>query len=180
MKAYTLEQSNSEVKRAYSFLLDRLNEHVKLLAENRKPFTSFIGIKRGLLKLRISSYAEATEDKGSCIKVMDGKLTEKEELLASEIFELMSMDVKQAVVTGLVGEREMKRQLVRYHYREMAKQDMTYKEIKGILSERYGLSVSAIEKLVYRKHTDPSALKGTSPGKRGGMPTRIPNTKQDG
>ncbi len=145
MKAYTLEQSNSEVKRAYSFLLDRLNEHVKLLAENRKPFTSFIGIKRGLLKLRIPSYAKASEDKSKII------LTEKEELLASEIFETMNLDVRQTVHAGLVGEKEMKRQLVRFHYQEMAKQDMTYKEIKGKLSKRYGLSISAIEKLVYRK-----------------------------
>ncbi len=182
MKLYAIEQSDNEVKKAYSFLIDRINEHVKLLAENRKPFTSFIGIKRGLLKLRISSYAEAMKDKGFSINVMDRELTEKEELLISEIFELMNMDVKQAVVTGLVGEREMKRQLVRFHYQEMAKQDMTYKVIKGKLSKRYGLSVSAIEKLVYRNPSgNPSTLKGITPKRgEGGQRTGHIKTKQDG
>ena len=146
MKLYAIEQSDNEVKKAYSFLIDRINEHVKLLAENSRPFTSYIGIKRGLLKLRLG-YLDT-----SCTMATEGKaiITLSEARMATEILEVLKIDVKPSVEVGLIGEREMKRQLVRYHYREMAKQDMTYKVIKEKLSKRYGLSVSAIEKLVYR------------------------------
>ena len=147
MNHYTIAQSDNDVKKAYSFLIERINDHVKLLAENSKPFTSFIGIKRGLLKLRIgyidTHYAPAMDDKAT-ISPLENKL-------ATEILELLKIDVKPSVEVGLIGEREMKQQLVRHHYSEMAKQDMTYKVIKEKLGKRYGMSISAIEKLVYRK-----------------------------
>ena len=71
-------------------------------------------------------------------------------MLFFTILETMKIDVRQSVSVGLIGEKEMKRQLVRFHYEEMAKQDMTYKEIKDKLSKQYGLSISSIEKLVYK------------------------------
>ena len=38
---------------------------------------------------------------------------------------------------------------IKKEYGEMAKEGMKYKDIKVLLSEKYGLSVSSIEKLVY-------------------------------
>ena len=70
MKVYAIEQANNEVKRAYSALIDRLNCHIKLLAENGKPFTSIIAIKRGLLRLKIG-YLEQMEKSEI---VLDGRL----------------------------------------------------------------------------------------------------------
>lgn len=142
MKLYAIEQSNNEVKKAYGLLIENINSHVKLLAENSKPITSYIGIKRGLLRLKIG-YLEPQLEKEV---VLNGE----EELLAAEILETMNLDVKEVVDSGLIGVKEMKRQLVRFYYHKMAKEGKTYKEIKGVLSKRYGLSVSSIEKLVYR------------------------------
>ena len=73
----------------------------------------------------------------------------------------------------------------------MAKQDMTYKVIKAKLSKRYGLSVSSIEKLVYRKPSHhnklsvideirPLRLSGTSPIKGEDNPVLKIKTEQDG
>ena len=58
MKIYAIEQSNTEVKKAYAMLLDRINEHIRLLAENSKPITSIVGIKRGLIRLKIGKAEE--------------------------------------------------------------------------------------------------------------------------
>ncbi len=143
MKTYTIEQSNNEVKKAYSLLIDRINDHVKLLAENSRPITSIMGIKRALYRLRIA-YIEEKPKEGI-------KLSESLELLANEVMDKYNIDIKGSIDIGLVGEREIKRVLVRKEYEEMAKQNMTYKVIKAKLSKRYGLSVSSIEKLVYRK-----------------------------
>lgn len=143
MKVYAIEQSNNEVKRAYSALMDRLNSHIKLLAENSKPFTSTMGIKRGLLRLKIG-YLEQMEKREI---VFDGRL----EQLATDFMEKYQLDIKEIIDVGLVGEKEIVKALVRKEYEEMAKLGMKYKDIKAELSEKYGLSVSSIEKLIYRK-----------------------------
>jgi len=44
-----------------------------------------------------------------------------------------------------------KKWLVKQHYFRMARTGRTYTDIKYELSVKYGLSVSSIEKLVYRK-----------------------------
>ena len=129
---YVLNQSIIEVKKAYGNLIDKVNDHVKLLAENGKPITSLMGVKRGLLKLNIG-YLEP----GNNEEVILGQ---EESKLVNEILETMQIDVKQAVDVGLIGIREMKRELVKFHYEKMAKDGKTYKEIKQELSKKYGLS----------------------------------------
>jgi hypothetical protein len=145
MKIYAIEQSENEVKKAYSFLIDRINEHVKLLAENSKPITSIMGIKRALHRLRLNYIEKKPKE--------EIRLSESLELLANEVLDKYNVDIKDVIDIGLVGEKEIKRALVKKEYEEMAKQNMTYKVIKAKLSKRYGLSVSSIEKLVYRKST---------------------------
>ncbi len=181
MKAYVIEQSNNEIKKVYGLLIEKINQHVKLLAENSKPFTSFMGIKRGLLRLKIG-YMDTSNTSTSSVhgsaQNKDVMLDGEEELLANEIFETMNIDVKQAVDTGLIGIREMKRQLVRHYYEQMAKEGKKYKDIKVELSKRYGLSVSSIEKLVYRKN--PSTAKAASPLGGESLPAHIIKNDNDG
>ena len=146
MKIYEIEQSKSAVRMQYSKLIDQLNFHIKLLAVNGKPFTSSVAIKRGLHRLRID-YLPSVDSGLSSFK----KITDNEALLANEVLEKFNADIQEAIEIGLVGEREIKRVLLKKEYEEMAKEGMKYKDIKVLLSEKYGLSVSSIEKLVYKR-----------------------------
>jgi hypothetical protein len=106
MKMYVIEQSNNEIRKTYGLLIEKINSHVKLLAENRKPFASFMGIKRGLLRLKIGFMEPVLDTSTSSAEI---SLNAEQELLANEILENMNIDVKQAVDSGLIGVKEMKR-----------------------------------------------------------------------
>jgi len=151
MKIYAIEQSNVEVKKAYSLLIDKINEHVKLLAKNSKPITSIIGIKRGLLRLKIGYFDTSTSSEFGTEQKQEIRLTEKLEILAVEFMEKYKLDIKEIIDVGLIGEKEIIKALVRKEYDEMAKQGKKYKDIKEELSKKYGISISSIEKLMYRK-----------------------------
>jgi hypothetical protein len=144
MKNYEIEQSKAVIGKQYSKLIDQLNFHIKLLAINGQPFTSAVAIKRGLHRLRID-YLPSLDSGLKSIK----KMSDSEELLASEVLEKFNADIKESIEIGLVGEREIKRVLLKREYEDMAKDGMKYKDIKVLLSKKYGLSVSMIEKLVY-------------------------------
>jgi len=144
MKIYEIEQSKSAVRKQYSQLIDKLNFHIKLLAVNGKPFTSSVAIKRGLHRLRIDYLPTI-----SSIAKKGIKLSQSEEMLVSEVLDKLNTDIRESIEIGLVGEKEIKRVLLKKEYGEMAKEGMKYKDIKVLLSEKYGLSVSSIEKLVY-------------------------------
>jgi hypothetical protein len=146
MKIYEVEQSQIEVQKVYSQLIDKITEHVKLLSLNSKPITSVMAMKRDLIRLKIG-YLEL-EARGTGQGEID--VGQAEEILAMEILEIMGIDVKPAVCSGLVGLKEMKRTLVKFHYEKMAKTGLKYKDIKIELSKKYGLSVASIEKMVYR------------------------------
>jgi hypothetical protein len=139
---YEIEQSNNEVQKAYSQLLDKLTDHVKLLSLNSRPITSVMAMKRALIRLKIG-YQNQNPSKTII-------LCNEDENLATEVLERMGIDIKQAVDAGLIGAKEMKRALVKYHYEMMSKGGKKYKEIKMDLSKKYGLSVASIEKMVYR------------------------------
>jgi hypothetical protein len=143
MENYDVELSKIEVKKMYSLLIDKITEHVKILSLNDRPITSIMAVKRALLRLKI--------DYLNPEPVKDSVLSQEQEKLAIEILECLGIDVKQTVDSGLIGTKEMKRTLVRYHYERMAKSGISYKKIKEELSRKYGFSVSAIEKIIYRK-----------------------------
>jgi hypothetical protein len=172
MKVYEIEQSKSEVQKVYTELIDKITEHVKLLSLNSKPITSVMAMKRDLIRLKIRSMelgAGSVESRkagstlsydmeqgerrlesceaGSTLRCDLGK---EEEFLAMEILEIMGIDVKPAVCAGLVGLKEMKRTLVKFHYEKMARTGMKYKDIKTELSKKYNMSVASIEKMVYK------------------------------
>lgn len=151
MKIYEVEQSKNELQKMYSQLIDKLTEHVKILSLNGRPITTVMAIKRGLIRLKIGylEHGAASMEQGGENKEI--KLTQEEEILVTEIMEYLGIDVKQAVDSDLIGIKEMKRRLIQYHYDKMAKNGTSYKKIKEELSKKYGYSISAIEKLIYRK-----------------------------
>jgi len=144
METYEIKQSKDEVREAYSRLLNKLSEHINLLAGNNKPFTSMMGIKRALYRLRID-YLER--------EVLDIK---KEEMLSegllkltNEVQDKFGIDITDAIRIGLAGEKEIKKVLIKKKYALLAKEGTSYKEIKEKLSKEFGVSVSSIEKMVY-------------------------------
>ena len=145
MISYVITQSKEEINYNYSRLIDKLNQHVSLLSSEKQPFTSIMGMIRGLRKLKLDYLQEN--------KRKEQKLTESELLLADKVQKTFQVDVVPAIEIRLFGEQQMKKVLVRYEYDELAKHGIKYKEIKARLSRKYGVSVSWIEKLVYRKTT---------------------------
>ena len=61
------------------------------------------------------------------------------------------IDVTDVIEMGILHPDDAKKWLVKQLYFKWAKEDRTYTEIKEELSETYGISVSSIEKMVYRK-----------------------------
>ena len=73
------------------------------------------------------------------------------EHLAEEITQISGVDAKKMIEIGLLHPVEARRWLVRNKYYLLANGSRTLTEIKLELSEKYGLSVSSIEKLIYRR-----------------------------
>jgi hypothetical protein len=71
--------------------------------------------------------------------------------LADEITTISGVDAKKMIDIGLLHPIEARRWLVRKKYYQLADGSRTYTDIKLELSEQYGLSVSSIEKLIYRR-----------------------------
>ncbi|MFN3382921.1 MAG: hypothetical protein ACK41O_25910, partial [Runella zeae] len=61
-------------------------------------------------------------------------------------------DAKRMFDIGLLPLKEAKKWLVRKQYFDMAKTGRSYSDIKLELSVKYQLSVSSIEKLIYRTY----------------------------
>ncbi len=75
---------------------------------------------------------------------------EKLLIIAQEIKEISGIEAKLMLEIGLLHPGQATKWLVKQQYFAMAKTGRTYADIKYELSEKYGISVSSIEKLVYR------------------------------
>jgi hypothetical protein len=71
--------------------------------------------------------------------------------IVSEIEEILGTDTGRLLEVGLLRPVDAKKWLVKQKYYSLAKTGMTYTDIKLDLSDKYGISVSSIEKMVYRK-----------------------------
>ncbi len=152
MVEYEVRQSEKNVGKAYALLMDKLSRHVTLLAENGKPITSLMGIKRGLYRYK----RELTPLSNPSVlrtSPLEGRtsLDDDLRLLVGDVLDKFNVDVFDAVGVGLVSEKDLKRVLIKYDYEKLAKSGIKYKDIKKQLSEKYEVSVSSIEKLVYGK-----------------------------
>ena len=138
--------------------MDKLSEHVIVLARNGKPITSVMATKRALYRYRQQFVTPPSAELTPPLKGRKGfaqdlgrtGFAQEMELLVGDVLDKFDVDVLEAVNVGLIGEKELKRVLIMYYYEQMAKQGLKYKDIKQVLSEKYGWSVSSIEKLVYR------------------------------
>ncbi|KAF0128030.1 MAG: hypothetical protein FD155_3464 [Bacteroidetes bacterium] len=72
------------------------------------------------------------------------------EMLAKDIQERTGMNVRPMMDMGLLSLDEARKWVVRRKYYEMAKTRMTLTDIKYELAEIYGMSVSGIEKMIYK------------------------------
>lgn len=73
------------------------------------------------------------------------------ELILSEVNQLTGIDTGKLFDIGLLSPDHARRWLVKQKYFQLAKSGRTYTDIKLELSVEYGVSVSTIEKMVYRK-----------------------------
>jgi hypothetical protein len=80
--------------------------------------------------------------------------------VAAEIKTITGIDAEGLMRIGLLHPADAKRWLVKKKYFMMAKSGKTYTDIKYELSDTYGISISAIEKLVYRKDRVRSRMRG--------------------
>jgi hypothetical protein len=80
--------------------------------------------------------------------------------IAREIKQISGLDVEEVMRIGLLHPEDAKRWLVKQKYHLMFKSGMSYTDIKYELSDQYGISVSTIEKLVYRKERVRCWLRG--------------------
>jgi len=73
------------------------------------------------------------------------------DLIISELNQITGIDAGKLFDMGLIPANHARNWIVRKKYFEMAKTGRTYFDIKLELSVEYGLSMSMIEKLVYRR-----------------------------
>jgi len=71
--------------------------------------------------------------------------------IIKDIFENYGIDISYFVAIGLLHIEDAKNWLVRKEYYRMAEtKEYNYREIKERLSTRYSISISSIEKMIYR------------------------------
>jgi len=73
------------------------------------------------------------------------------DVILNEIRLLAGTDVGKLFDIGLIPPEHARKWLVKQKYFQMAKTGRTYADIKNELSDEYGVSVSTIEKMVYRR-----------------------------
>ena len=73
------------------------------------------------------------------------------ELILSEVNEYAGIDAGKLFDIGLIPPDHARKWVVMQKYFQLAKSGRTYTDIKLELSVDYGVSVSAIEKMVYKK-----------------------------
>ena len=72
--------------------------------------------------------------------------------IIKDIFRLYGIDISFMVMMKMLHIDDAKKWLVREEYHRLYREEgYSYRQVKEILRDRYGLSVSSIEKLVYRQ-----------------------------
>ena len=151
MIPYEIKQKEVGLKRAYENLMKQLNDFITLRAKEGLPFSSLVGFKRNLYRFKKVINPVAAVNENNSFQRNNKELDSEIGLLTEDVFNKMGVDVLDAVKARIIDEKGLKKVLLKYDYQHMAKQGMKYKTIKKILSEKYGVSVSSIEKMVYRK-----------------------------
>ena len=156
MKAVEISQSEKDLKAAYEELLDRIIQHVQVLAMYDEPIDGAMQAKRGLYQVKeLLEIEKARKDIHrkalTNLKNKRRRISQRILWLVEEIQQKLGVDVLEMVKMGMVAEKDLQRVLIQFEYVEMAKAGYKYKDIKQFLSYRHDWSVSRIEKLVYRE-----------------------------
>ncbi len=75
---------------------------------------------------------------------------ELKDLLAKDIKEITGIDSAELFRLGIIDMHEARKWVVLHRYYQMVKTGRTYTDVKYELSEIYGVSISLIEKMLYR------------------------------
>ena len=73
------------------------------------------------------------------------------DLILSEVNQIAGTDTSKLFDIGLIPADHARKWMVKQKYFQLAKTGRTYMDIKLELSVKYGVSVSMIEKMIYRK-----------------------------
>ena len=73
------------------------------------------------------------------------------DLILSEVNQIAGTDTSKLFDIGLIPADHARKWMVKQRYFQLAKTGRTYMDIKLELSVKYGVSVSMIEKMIYRK-----------------------------
>ena len=73
------------------------------------------------------------------------------DLILGEIKEIAGIDASYLFDIGLIPADHARNWVVKHKYFQLAKTGRTYLDIKNELSIYYGISVSTIEKMIYKK-----------------------------
>ncbi len=84
-------------------------------------------------------------------KIKTNEMEINNQIIAKEIRELTGVEAEELMELGLLHPVHARKWLVRKLYFIMARTGRTYTDIKYELSVRYDISVSTIEKMIYRK-----------------------------
>lgn len=80
--------------------------------------------------------------------------------IAEEIKQLSGVNALQLIEIGLLHPADARNWLIMQKYFQLYRQGMTYTDAKYELSDKYGVSVSSIEKMIYRRKRERSRMKG--------------------
>ena len=88
-----------------------------------------------------------------CLLMLDllGKIPMAMEDIGKDIENMAGVTMKELLDSGLFDKKHAKRWVVKKKYFELAKTGRTYIDIKNELSDKYEISVSTIERIVYNR-----------------------------
>jgi len=141
---YEVKLSATRVEKKYLELMAEMNSHYKILIENEQPYISFRTIRQRITNerrnLEIKEQAEQREE-------ITGELAK----LIIEASEILEIDLYPAWRQKALTRQGLLNGIILHEYDRMSRNGLKYIKIKEELSERYGVSRSSIEKLVYKK-----------------------------
>ena len=161
MKNYEIILKERKITSLLIELLRELEGLKEILQKESKPVVSLNAkiYKLKRLKLGADNYIDdyntpitgnlsALKEKGNDLDV---KLTNEEKNLIKEIYEFYKIDVTKEVSYKIVGVKELKKAVIRKVYEAEQRKGRKYLEIKKEISKKYKVSLSTIEKLIYKK-----------------------------
>ena len=80
-----------------------------------------------------------------------GKMMPLKDIVIQDTREFTGVDLTGIFELGMIKPEDVRSWLIKRKYFEMARRGMNYTEIKIELSIRYDITVSAIEKMIYKK-----------------------------